>query len=1016
MGDANYKLITEAGELAQAANDLRGEQVIGFDTETTGLDPHTSKLRLIQLATPRAGFIVDCFRLSSDQLKPVLDILSAPRPVKIAHNAKFDAKFLMRHCGARLGAVFDTYLASNLASAGDENDRHSLEAVVNRYLDLPLDKAAQTSDWSRELSEYQLEYAARDAQVLLPLRERLLEKLREMDLLLVADLEFDCVLSIAALELAGIYLDVECWRDLIGRIRIEHDRVADELHRELGPASPQMSLFGGMAERINLDSPAQVKEALARIGIGVEDTREWTLQKLAHQFPVLEKFLEYRGLSKSLSSYGEGILDYINPATGRIHADFRQIGTPTGRITTSSPSLQQIPHTTEYRSCFRAPAGRKFVVSDYSQIEMRILADFARDETLLKAFDSGADLHRMTASQMFGVPLDQVTPRQRESAKGLNYGLVYGMGAEGLAARIESSVKEAEILIERYFAAYSGVERWLIEAAERAVRERRARTASGRLWVFRLDPNDRSQLGALKRVGKNAPIQGCLGPDVRIHTDRGSWKISDLAALDCTEFRVFDGESYAPFRAFPSGFKAAHQITTGDGWSMIASANHRFRVATPNGLVWKRTDQLAQGDLLIAVREPALGGMDETVPYSYVKGHWRETYKSYHLPSKWSPMLAELVGALIGDGSYGLKRGRMHLAVGEADYDVRDWYLHAWKDLFGYQAAVKERPAFGNRHARCLVAVSSVEIRGFLEAQGLAPAIGDNKIIPESLFQASPEIRAGVLRGLFTTDGTVTPECIPAFRTTSPFLARGVRQSLTSLGIASTMRSFKYSEKTAYRVSVNRVDAQRFAEIVGFRAARKQNKLVNPAKPVTGMQDRAPAWMLREVGQAGLGTSLFGLSERAHLRRMASGGGSIQALVKYRDRLTTKWQSPGLERAELYRYVPVVSVIPLDTEIEMYDLEVFADSHSFVADGFITHNSASDIFKRAMTLLDRALLSRDAQIVNSIHDEIVVECEESIAEEVKQIVIQKMIEGAKEFLPRVPVGVEAVISDAWLKK
>src|SRR5215510_9020390 len=497
MGDANYKLITEAGELAKAANDLRGEQVIGFDTETTGLDPHTSKLRLIQIATPRTGFIFDCFRLSRDQLKQVLDILAAPSPVKIAHNAKFDAKFLMRHCGARLGAVFDTYLASNLASAGDENDRHSLEAVVNRYLDLPLDKAAQKSDWSRELSAYQLEYAARDAQVLLPLRERMLEKLREMDLLLVTDLEFECVLSIAALELAGIYLDVERWRALISRIRVEHDRVAEELHRELGPASAQLSLFGGAAERINLDSPAQVKQALQRIGIEVEDTREWTLQKLAHQFPILEKLLEYRGLSKSLSSYGEGILDYINPATGRIHADFRQIGTPTGRITTSSPSLQQIPHTTQYRSCFRAPAGRKLVV-----------ADFARDEALLKAFDSGADLHRMTASQMFGVPLDQVTPRQRESAKGLNYGLVYGMGAEGLAARIESSVKEAEILIERYFAAYSGVERWLNEAAERAVRERRARTASGRLWVFRLDPSDRSQLGALKRVGKNAPIQG----------------------------------------------------------------------------------------------------------------------------------------------------------------------------------------------------------------------------------------------------------------------------------------------------------------------------------------------------------------------------------------------------------------------------------------------------------------------------------------------------------------------------
>lgn len=507
--DANgYKLIVTPEELAQAATELRPLPVIGLDTETTGLDPHTSKLRLIQLATPQTSYVIDCFRFTPEQLKPILDLLVSPHPIKIAHNAKFDAKFLMRHCGVRLGGIFDTYLASRLVSAGDENHRHGLEPVANRYLDLQLDKAPQTSDWSRELSEYQLEYAARDAQVLLPLRERLMAKLDEMDLLVAAQLEFDCVLSIAALELAGVYLDVERWRDLVKRIQIEHDRVAEELQQELGAGAQQMNLFGGVSERINLDSPAQVKDALARIGIEVEDTREWTLQKLAREHPVLEKLLDHRGLSKSLSSYGEGMLDYINPATGRIHADFRQIGTPTGRITTSSPSLQQIPHTTEYRSCFRAPHGRKLIVADYSQIEMRILADFSRDEALLAAFDSGADLHRMTAAEMFGVPLDRVTPRQRESAKGLNYGLVYGMGAEGLAGRIESSVKEAEELIERYFIAYSGVARWLRDAADRAVRERRARTASGRLWIFHLDPNDRQQLGALKRIGKNAPIQG----------------------------------------------------------------------------------------------------------------------------------------------------------------------------------------------------------------------------------------------------------------------------------------------------------------------------------------------------------------------------------------------------------------------------------------------------------------------------------------------------------------------------
>ncbi|MBO0798431.1 MAG: hypothetical protein J2P31_06375, partial [Blastocatellia bacterium] len=497
-----------AHDLPQVAEVLNAEPVIGLDTETTGLDPHTAKLRLIQLATPETSFIIDLFYLPAGALTPILALLAAPRPVKVLHNAKFDAKFLLRHCGIRLNGIFDTYLASLLISAGDENDRHGLEPVAGRYLNLQIDKEPQLSDWSRELSEYQLEYAARDAAVLLPLRERQLWKLDEMDLLLAADLEFGCVLPIAALELAGVYLDSERWRALIDRIRIEHDFLTKSLQEELGKGAAQMSLFGGIEERINLDSPAQVKEALAHLSIEVEDTREWTLHKLAREHPILEKLLRHRSLSKNLSAYGEGILDYINPATGRIHADFRQIGTPTGRITTSSPSLQQIPHTADYRSCFRAPRGRKLIVADYSQVEMRILADFSRDAALLAAFDSGADLHRITASEMFGIPLEQVTPRQRASAKGLNYGLVYGMGAEGLAGRIETGVKEAEELIDRYFDAYAGVASWLAEAAERAVRLGSSRTASGRIWVFKLDPADRQQYGALRRVGKNAPIQG----------------------------------------------------------------------------------------------------------------------------------------------------------------------------------------------------------------------------------------------------------------------------------------------------------------------------------------------------------------------------------------------------------------------------------------------------------------------------------------------------------------------------
>ncbi len=502
------KIIQTPDDLSAALTRLSAAEFIGVDTETTGLDPYTAKLRLLQLATPTENFIIDLFHFPAASLQPIRELLAAEQPIKIAHNAKFDAEFLRQQLDVRLGAIFDTYLASLLISAGHESDRHSLEAVTNRYLNLELDKSFQISDWSGELSSGQLEYAARDVQVLLPLRAKLQARLEELDLVRVARIEFDCVNAMAAMELAGIYLEADCWRAQVAKNKAVYDEVAAALRKELSVGLPQMSLFEEATSQINLDSPAQIKDALARLGIKVDSTSEWRLHNLAKEHQAVALLLEYRHLSKSLSSYGLGLLDFINPVTGRIHANFRQIGSPTGRMGCASPSLHQIPHEQAYRECFRAPTGRKFVIADFSQIEMRILAEFSNDAALIAAFLAGEDLHRTTASQMFAEPLEQVTKRQREQAKGLNYGLVYGMGADGLANRLSCTVLEAEGLIHRYFAAYPGVARWLEEAANIAVTERRSRSASGRLWNFHLDPQDRGQLGALKRIGKNAPIQG----------------------------------------------------------------------------------------------------------------------------------------------------------------------------------------------------------------------------------------------------------------------------------------------------------------------------------------------------------------------------------------------------------------------------------------------------------------------------------------------------------------------------
>ena len=517
MDTPAYKRINTPEELRAMVAELKQLQAIGFDTETTDLNPYRGRLRLLQLAAPDGVRIIDLNRFADADMKesaalaPLRELLRAPRPVKIAHNAKFDAKWTKHTLGVELGGVFDTLLASQLIAAGDQEDRHGLEAVAARYLNETIDKAERLSDWNiTELSDAQLQYAAVDAAVLLPLREKMIERLKAEDLVRCAQLEFECVLPLAAIELSGIYLDKERWREQLAIVEKKRATLAEELQEMLAEESAQGSFFGPQRVDINIDSHVQLTRALKRLNVPVPDsTRNWKLQPLAAAYPVVAKLLEYRTVQKALTSYGENILNEINPTTGRIHADFRQIGAPTGRMACTNPNIQQVPHDIAYRRCFRAPEGRKLIISDYSQIELRILADFTGDQGFIDAFNSGADLHRVTAAQVFNVKLEDVNAEQRSFAKRLNFGVVYGIGAQRFATMTGLSQAEAEDILRRYFSTYRALDAWLRDAARQAVRERTApRTVAGRLARFRFDTEDRQAVSLAQRNGKNSPIQG----------------------------------------------------------------------------------------------------------------------------------------------------------------------------------------------------------------------------------------------------------------------------------------------------------------------------------------------------------------------------------------------------------------------------------------------------------------------------------------------------------------------------
>jgi DNA polymerase I-like protein with 3'-5' exonuclease and polymerase domains len=510
-----FQLITDAETLRKACEDLKNEDVLGFDTETTELDPYDGALRLVQLSTGKDTKVIDLKPFSergdlrtSKELAPLRDLLAAPKPIKIAHNAKFDAKWISHHLGVQLGGAFDTLLASQLIAAGDQDRRHSLAEVTSHFLGTELDKSEQVSDWNApELSQSQIEYAARDAATMIPLREKIVERLKADELVKVAKLEFDCVLPIAQMELNGFYLDAARWREQLERVKVSQTKVALELQQMLAAGVAQASLFG--FTEINLDSQTQVTDALKNLGVPVpETTRGWQLQPLAADYPVVGKLLEYRGVAKSLSSFGETILDFINPVTGRLHADFRQIGAPTGRFSCSKPNIQQIPHEENYRRCFRAPEGKKLIIADYSQVELRILAEFSKDQNFINAFVSGEDFHTTAAAQVFNVKPEDVSADQRSFAKRLNFGVVYGIGSQRFALMTGLKQTDAEDIMRRYFATYRGLDAWLRDASRKVMSERVARTASGRMSRFRFDEEDRKAISLAQRNGKNMPIQG----------------------------------------------------------------------------------------------------------------------------------------------------------------------------------------------------------------------------------------------------------------------------------------------------------------------------------------------------------------------------------------------------------------------------------------------------------------------------------------------------------------------------
>jgi DNA polymerase-1 len=484
-----YRLVTGAADLDRVVAELASARVLGLDCETTGLDPHADRLRLIQLQPPGGPvYLIDCFAVDPRLLGPVLQ----GARLLIGHNLKFDLRFLMAAGlpipdGPRL---FDTMLAAQLLDGTATPP--GLKELAARFLSLKLEKELQKAEWSGSLSPAMLEYAARDAAVLLPLYEALAPELEAAGLGQAAELEFRALPAVAWLEHTGAPFDTGDWRAACnGALAAKLEAV-----KNLKALADRL----GFGPEINWDSPQQVLKLLRAAGVAVEDTREVTLARY-RDHPLVEALLAYREAARRCGTYGLDWLGYVHRVTGRIHADWRQMGAASGRMACDGPNLQQVPRDPKYRACFRAGAGKVLVKADYSQIELRIAAELSGDRRLLEAFERGEDVHVLTAAQVLGKDPGAVTREVRQLAKAINFGLLYGMGARTFAeyalANYGVCLTEAEAgrLRKEFFRTYWGLRAWHRRAWEAGPGE--VRTLSGRRRVVRTF-NERL----------NTPVQG----------------------------------------------------------------------------------------------------------------------------------------------------------------------------------------------------------------------------------------------------------------------------------------------------------------------------------------------------------------------------------------------------------------------------------------------------------------------------------------------------------------------------
>lgn len=531
--NVEYRLIDTMEKLDELINALTSAKVLCYDTETTGVDPMYAELLGIALsAKENEAYYVALNSVTIDKklaLAKLKPLLSSTETLYVGHNIKYDYIVLHRAGLTPGNNIFDTMIAAYLLEPSQQLKMDALAMKYLEYEPIPITSLIGTGRKQKSIADIPIadvvNYAAEDADITFRLYNKLSEMLEKDELMEVSrDMDFPLVTVLARMELAGIRIDSKMLGDFSVELASEMKELEQRIYEEAGV-------------EFNINSPAQLGEILfkkmklpsgKKTATGKFSTSEAVLSDLAVRYELPARILEYRALAKLRSTYVEALPPLVHPETGRVHTSYNQSVAATGRLSSSSPNLQNIPIRTErgreIRKAFVPQDGCKLVAADYSQIELRVIASMSGDEAMQEAFRQDEDIHARTAKEVFGLEsVEQVDRDHRRKAKEVNFGIPYGVSSYGLAQRLGIGNNEGKEIIDAYFSRFPGIKKYIDETIQFAKESGYVKTMSGRRrYIPDINASNFNVRGFAERTAINMPIQGTAADMIKlamIHID-----------------------------------------------------------------------------------------------------------------------------------------------------------------------------------------------------------------------------------------------------------------------------------------------------------------------------------------------------------------------------------------------------------------------------------------------------------------------------------------------------------------